>query len=218
MKVYRDLYLFGEPPQVSATIGAIERSLTDGWTRDKVAESRVKAGGADGAAYCFACQETGTRKAAELFLREKVPGEWYVSNIVPLQNGQLSFDEYNSILEDFCDRYIKPFAQQHGVKVEITDSQASLELWMSSETAKKLRAFSACANKSSRTLHPVDRHRWLDFLVAAHSEKSQLSETNLYRWLTEVDGWAVDAASRLAGDYVDARELLSRNDKRSGAA
>ena len=78
--------------------------------------------------------------------------------------------------------------------------------------AKKLKIFSAVANKSTGAAHPLDRRRWMDFLVEAHRSETDLSPSMLRRWMCEVEGWSEDIASELTCDYETSRELLNYYD------
>ena len=66
MKVFRDLFIFGDKNQLDETVKAIEESLTGGWSRDREAENRMKGwvGSGDKLRYCFSCTESESRIAA----------------------------------------------------------------------------------------------------------------------------------------------------------
>jgi hypothetical protein len=144
-----------------------------------------------------------------VILTQKDAGTFFVSNIIPTVKVQLGQGEYNAILEDFYDRVIRPYTEPAGVTASLTDGEVDLEHWMSHETAELLRQFSACANKGTGSSHPADRDRWNAFVVAAHRDGSRMDDTDLRRWLVEVDGWLPEVADQLAVEYEYGRELLA---------
>jgi hypothetical protein len=136
---------------------------------------------------------------------------------VPCHQHQLSYQEYNAILEEFSERLLRPHSERVGLRVELTETQADLDDWLSAEAAERLRRFSACANKSTGASHASDRERWNDFVVAAHRDRSSLSASTLRRWLIEVEGWPPEVASQLAIEYNYGRELLAFSEGRRSA-
>ncbi|WP_202326735.1 hypothetical protein [Mesorhizobium sp. 113-3-9] len=138
---------------------------------------------------------------------------YYVPNIFPLDRGSLTFTQYNTILKDFIERVAAPVADKFGFKVTTTASYQSPDNWLSPNTALKLRRFSAAANKSTGASHPSDERRWFDFLVTIHRSRDKLGADMLARWLYEVDGWDVDSAHKLAGDFERSLALLEFYDE-----
>ena len=212
MKVFRDLEISGSASSLMKLIETIESKLENGWTRDREAEKRLEETGSRGEKwFCFSCTEKEGREAAKLWFTFKGENTLYVSNIVPVEFGKLTYDQYNTILKDFHSKFIEPVGQPLGLKYILTSDVKDIEDWVSDETAKKLRRFSAAANRG--LLHPLDRERWFDFLVSAHKESSELDETTLMRWLIEHEKWSEEVASELAEEYENARALLKFYDK-----
>ena len=89
--------------------------------------------------------------------------------------------------------------------------------WVSDETAEKLHTFSACANKSTGSSHPMDETRWYAFLMATHTERSSLAPESLRRWLQEEEGWDEDHAWKLSIEYETARSLFTYYDSERNA-
>jgi hypothetical protein len=209
MEIFRDLFIRGDADQLAATMDEVERSLPQGWARDQQAESRVRflTVGLK-PTYCFTFEDE-LRPAASLFLTEKEPGLICVVNLVPRDKHQLSFSEYNAVLEDFHERCVRPCAEKTGARVELTSNQADLRHWLTETTAKKLRTFSAMANKSTGSSHPKDQERWMDFITTSHREGSRLDAPSLRRWLIEIEGWPPEVADQLVGEYEFGRELLA---------
>lgn len=137
----------------------------------------------------------------------------YVSNIVPKQLSELTFDQYNAILGEFYERFARPAAEALGLQHLMTPDTRDIEDLVSESTATKLRTFSKLANKSTGSAHPLDRARWFDFLVASHSESSRLDSHTLARWLVESEKWAEEKATGLAIEYEFAIALLNFYDE-----
>ncbi len=209
MDVYRELQISGDPSELPSLVGSIESSLANGWVRDKQAELRAKDPvNGNGRRFCFSCEKTRERRAALLVLSEKSPGVLYVPNIIPTDGDRLSRGEYNRIIEEFCDRFVRPLAENSGVTVDMTGAQADLETWLSPTAAEKLRRFSAMANKSTGSSHPSDQERWLDFIVTTFREGGKLDESLLRRWLLESERWPEEIASDLTSEYQFGLDLL----------
>lgn len=219
MKVFRDLFLRGDPERLVAMMNEVEHRLSDGWSRDTETERNLRAMAVRGEpTYCFACEQREHRPAAVVSITQKEPGLFYVPNIVPKDRRELSHDEYNEILAEFCDRFLRPAADQSSVQVELTDTQADLSSWLSPAAAQKLRAFSATVDRNTGASQPCDHDRWMDFIVATHHEGSQLGTHTLRRWLIEVENWPPEVAQRLALEYEFGREVLAFSEGRRRSA
>lgn len=213
MKVFRELYISAGAELMAQLVRLTEANLIDDWKRDKDAEARVNRfpsskPGASSVIYCFSCLKKKGRKSALLSLIQKDPKTFYVSNIVPMDEDQLTRDEYNSILVDFHENVFKPAGEKAGIKSELTESEAELEQWMDDESSNLLRSFSSLGNKGAGASHPNDRERWNAFVLSAHRNGSKLDPTTLACWLIEVGGWPHEVAEQLALEYESGRELL----------
>ena len=70
--------------------------------------------------------------------------------------------------------------------------------------------FSSAANRDC--LHPLDREKWLEFLIATHKRDRDVPTDILQRWFLEEEEWHFDSAHRLVLQYEFARELLRKYD------
>lgn len=219
MKVFRDLFLRGDTERLLATMEEVKRQLTDGWSHDAGAEGNLRAMALRGEpTYCFTCEQREHRPATIVFITQKEPGLFYVPNIISKDRRELSHDEYNEILAEFCNRFVRPAAGRTGVQVELTDTQADLSSWLSSAATQKLQAFSAAADRSTGASQPCDHDRWMDFIVAAYHDGSQLDAHTLRRWLIEVENWPPEVAQRLALEYEFGKEVLAFSEGRRRSA
>lgn len=210
MRIFRKFSLKGEPDRLVAVMDEIGRSLPEGWSRDGEAEAKLTAiDPSSRRVYCFVSTGDGYLPAATLYLVGKRVGVISAANLVPLRQDRLGVHEYNEILRIFSERIAGPCARKLGVEIELTGDRADLEYWLSPEAAAKLRAFSAMANRGTGASHPLDQERWIDFLVTAHRDESRLEASDLKNWLVEIEGWPVEIADQLAGEYEFSGELLS---------
>lgn len=213
MHVFRELFIRGEPDRLTATLAEIERTLSNGWFRDKETERQLASLPTAAPSSCFGCfDDSGNRPGATVVLTDKKPDLLYVSNVIPHSRRRLNYDQYNRILEEFYARFVQPAAATTGAVAELTETQADLEQWLSSTAAEKLRRFSASANKGTGASHPQDRERWNDFVLLAHQDRSTLEASTLRRWLIEVENWPPEVADQLAVEYYYGRELLAYAD------
>ncbi len=211
VKVYRELEVKGHPDTLRSIIASMAHRLHSGWSRDREAELALREA-SPSAMYCFACAQSATLPPSRLWLVLEQSGTLYVSNIVPLRQSQLSYDEYNDVLMDFYQTLVAPAAADLDVIVHITDAERDIASWLGEEAAALLRQFALTANKSTGTAHPNDRRRWDAFLVAAHRNRVPLDTTILKRWLVECEGWPDQVASDLALEYESGRSLLEYYD------
>ena len=205
MRVHGELEIAGAPAAIEHALGEIEQSLTNGWSRSTELERRARMDGR-----CFVCTESGQRRAASLWLVPRHSrNEWWVSNIVPGDAGSLTFDEYNDILQEFHDLFVRPVADRlQVVTVRRGKMDEDLQDWMTPDAANLLRDFSRSANRSTGSSHPMDRDRWFAFLTRVHRDRRGPDATTLERWLVEHENWSETVASEIAIEYEFATALL----------
>jgi hypothetical protein len=204
MKVYGDLVLSGPPEALLSAVAAIEQGLSTGWERSREFESRIHA--AD--ARCFVAPETASHPAGALWLAKREQGDWYVANIVPIDAGGLTEDQYNSILTEFYERFVRGVAESAGVKAVLGKTDKGPADYMSSAAVDSLDRFSALANKSTGSGHPADQERWFDFIIQIHNDQRGPDAGTLVDLLSEYFGWPHEKASELASEYEFGRALL----------
>ena len=214
MKQFKDLEITGPDAQLLALVHAVSASLPTGWRGDPEAEARMERLDPTGRDEWFVFTRDvgeGDPKVGIFLTRER--GRLHVPNIVPLDDEDLSIDQYNRILDEFKDMLRARLPSGSGLDVRITSDQAAITDWVSSDAAALLRSFSALANMSTGASHPLDFERWARFLVQAHREGSTLHSSFLSQWLVEELGWPKDRAGELARDYALARDLLKVYDE-----
>jgi hypothetical protein len=208
MRVFRDLTIAMPETQDARYVTCIEARLHDGWMRDRDAETNLERVSGHGF-YFFRCDARSDRPAAVLSLTRQDKDTLYVPNVVPHESGRLTYDEYNRVVVEFHHEYAGPVALDMGFSALLTSDDQTLEDWISTDSAQKLRSFSLNANKSTGSGHPCDQRRWYDFVISVHRNNDSLCASTLERWLIEEEGWGEHQAGRLAVEYEEELGLLS---------
>ncbi len=205
MKTFQNLYIALNGYDIESLIEQLTKSCGRNWKRAVDREKNAKYFGEK--AFAFEYIEKSALPNAGLTLFEKEPGVWYVPNIVPIESGQLSVDEYNKLLIDFKEALVDSAVQNTSIKVELTKDQVFLEDILGNEAVDALKRFSSGANKSTGHAHPCDEERWFEFLLIAQKiEKKQVSEV-LEATLKE-QGWSEEWAHELACEFEYSEKLL----------
>ncbi len=209
MKRFKDLELTGSDEHLLAVVSELTDNLPPGWHRDGDAEARLEGVANQGrdAGFAFAREAREGDPPAGLFLARE-PGRLWVSNIVPRETGELSYDQYNTILDEFAGLLGGHVPDGGSVTLHATSDQADIAEWVSPRAVELLSNFSTLANMSTGSSHPLDFRRWAAFLVQVHREDSSLDVDMLAQWLIEELDWPPDKADKLAIEYEFARSLL----------
>lgn len=196
-----------DSPQI---LERLEAEPPAGWTRRRDIEDRMrKMRAAKAGAYCFTKRFAPSAGEVAVWLETRGSSELYVSTIIALKSREtMGVDRYNQVLEDFEATFIEPLMD--GLKRHVFNYQAPrepiLEDVLSTELMRRLRAFSAAANKGMP--HPLDMHRWQVFIARAHLEDAVIEPSLLSDWL-QGDGWPEAERSRLIDEFQFGRALLS---------
>lgn len=98
--------------------------------------------------YCFKRLFRSEIPSASVWLTEKTPpGILSVSNVLPTEMGQLSYDEYNTIVSEFYEKIVQPIADKILIEATLTSPEILLKDFLSTESSKLLRTFSSFSNK-----------------------------------------------------------------------
>lgn len=205
MRVFRDLYIRLNGAKIEDLIEQFTARTGDHWNR---ALDREKDAGSMGEkAFSFEHTAGDGLERAGLSLFQKEGDTWYVPNIIPLDSGQLSHDQYNKILENFLDTIVRPSIEGLPITAELTGDVVILKDVVGEDVAALLHKFSVLANKSTGSSHPCDRNRWFDFLITVQKKRISLDTDLLINSLME-DGWSEDRAHDLAIEFEFAIGLL----------
>ena len=205
MKTFQELYIDLKGHDVKSFIEQITKNCDGSWKRAFEREENAKY--FDETAFCFEYIGGNNLPNAGLTIFEKENGVWYVSNIIPIESGELSMEEYNKLLIDFKCSLIDPVPLNFSTNIELTTDQVFLEDIAGEEAAKALNRFSSIANKSTGHSHPCDKKRWFEFLSAAQKSDKKLYFDILKATLIE-QGWSEKWANDLAFEFEFGQDLL----------
>lgn len=202
LHVFCDLILEHGADRLDEFVGQLEQIVEDPWRR---AAERDESPSGLSEWRVFERLADEELPGALLFLvpRDR-DGALYVSNIVPTHGHSLGKDNYNAILAEFTDRYVRPVAAAIGLDVAFTDAWIDFADEIGEEAFDALRA--AAVFKPGT--HPSDRERWMQFIVLAHRRKLDVDLDRLRRWL-EADGFAPERAYELMVEFEFGTQLLS---------
>jgi hypothetical protein len=196
----------------------LESGPTPGWIRQPEREERMRKMRARGAgAYCFAKKFAADLGEVAVWLETRGTKELYVSSIVALNTRRsLTVEHYNQVLKDFEKSFIEPLTR--GLKSRVFNYQAivepTLEDVLSTDSIRRLRAFSTTANKAMP--HHVDLNRWHVFIARTHLENSVIDPTLLSDWLLG-EGWPESESRWLVEQFEIGRAVLSVYDEERAA-
>lgn len=211
MKTFRDLYIHLNGVEVDALSKNLESHSKAPWIRRKDKEEEL--GEVDKRPICFEAKKGNAVSPAALFIFSKGNETLWVSNIVPTEENELTCDQYNFALEHFYENIVLPAIKGTSITAELTSDQISIGSVAGEEAEKAIVRFSNLANKSTGSSHPLDRERWLEFLVLAHEAKSELHAEMVIRTLVEL-GWSEEKAVELGIQFEFAEDLLSYIEER----
>src|SRR5580658_3841971 len=125
MKVFQDLTISGKEPDLRKLIAIMtDKSTHSGWKRDPKRERELESESLiKWPMYCFAFGGGAKRKGAKLYLSLRRKGgssNLVVSNIVPSGFENLSYADYNLILNDYYDKLVVPFVKNSRLNVTLT--------------------------------------------------------------------------------------------------
>lgn len=212
MRVFRELVIRGPLDAIDSFFASIDTRLEGGWSRNAAAEAFGARLSVESRAYEIANSES-LAPATLFFVLDRSASAARVSNVVPVATSKLSTDQYNAIVVDFARRYVARYLISP-CDYELTSDEKSGEAFLTGPVNASLRKFSAAANKSTGSGHPLDRKRWLDFLLAAHAAKIDIDAATLHRILTDENSWSEEIAWDLVRQYESGIELLQYADSR----
>lgn len=204
MKKFQDLYFHLNGTDIQKLVESLTRHCQSPWNRRSDKEDGI--GGYR--PYCFESVGNESLAAAALFLYENEVGVWYVSNIVPTVERELSHEQYNSLLTDFNFKVVTPAIQDLSVTANLTSDEISIGSVAGPEVEDALKRFSNLANKSTGTSHPYDRKRWMEFILLAQKSPEKPSVELVISTLIDL-GWSEDWAYDLGIQFEFACDLLT---------
>jgi hypothetical protein len=195
-------------------IACIDAALNSGWERAKKEEEEARRTDRNGEFYYYRCDKRNGREAALLLFcrRHNDERRLHVPNIVFRELRQVDYDQYNAVLADFTEKVLSRINDSSPVLFVLNVSPLKIEHLMPEDALAALRCFSSCANKDTGSTHPMDRERWIAFLVLLHRSKHQLDSESLRRWLLEAEHWPDEWAHKLTCEFEFTMEVLQHAD------
>ncbi|EGR2987878.1 hypothetical protein DMW08_26210, partial [Vibrio parahaemolyticus] len=187
-------------------ISKVTDNVKSYWSRSYESEENSKYLGE--IAFSFKRSGDSILPDAGLSIFQKENNTWYIPNVVPLEKGQLSYDEYNAIITDFYNSCLTPVALELDIDVEITSDSLTAEDVVGTKAGNLLEQFSSLANKSTGSSHPSDQKRWFAFILETCKQNKYVNSSDLARVLCE-QGWSENSAQKLVIEYEFARDLIT---------
>ena len=206
MKTFRDLYIQLNDVHIETFTQKLESQTNSIWVRRKDKEE-IASG--EEHFMCFEAVKNDTIMPVALFLFPHSDAEtWWVSNIVPTEQNELTHDQYNDALISFNEQIIQPAIIDTPITAQLTSDVITVASVAGIEVEDALKRFSKLANKSTGTSHPSDQKRWFEFLILAHHAPHKL-EVNLVIYTLRELGWSEERAIELGLQFEFAESLLS---------
>jgi len=211
MKIFRELYIHLGDSSPDTFFKVIEENLSENWRREKIDVDEAFLDETPSAS-CYQHSQHGNLPGAYLYIAEKETSMLHVSNIIPLETGQLTYDAYNAILTDFFENVLKPTEERLNVSIKITEPEIRLDDILSSECSKLFKAFSRCANKSAGSSYLPDQEKWFSFIRCVNKNSEKIDPDIVEKLLID-DGWPEDRAIDLSSEFEFGVSLLNFHHK-----
>lgn len=134
-----------------------------------------------------------------------------IVNIVPTQDsGFSSLDKevYNKILQYFVDSVLTPV---NAGKYKVYTNLESYTL--EEQIPLSWNAFFLWVDAFPLSHHPHDQERWMNFVIALHKNKEDLSISDFEEWLQTEKGWSYDEIDYFSSKLEYGLELLEEYDR-----
>ncbi len=210
MRKVNELIIRGEPAEVAKLVERIEATPDNGWKRDRSIEERLwHPSNARPSTYCFRTPDGPDQPPSRLLLW-KMHDRLEVSSILPVERVHLTEEQYNRILDQFQEGFLKPVVDGLDVEARIDPFRVKLEKILSWKALEKLRLFSESAD--NQTIRPLDRLRWNRFVTQVHIDGSALDREELDWWLDD-SGWPEEQRHQLIEWYEEGLSMLNDYDE-----
>ncbi len=213
MRKVNELIVRGEPAEVAKLVERIEAAPDNGWKRDREIEGRLwrpsYATLEQPSTYCFTTPVTADQPLSHLLLWKMRDG-LEVSSILPVGRNRLTEEQYNKILEQFQEGFLKPVVDGLDVEARIDPFRVKLEKIVSRKSLERLNHFNETADKG--LIGSRDRHEWSRFVTQVHMDGSALDLEELDWWLEDA-GWSEEPRRQLVEWYAEGLSMLKDYDE-----
>ena len=214
VRIFRELTIFGEPGTLELLISLIESRLNDGWSRDREGEQRLRLGSKD-QYFLFPCGSNAEHPAVVLAMLLE-GGTLKVVNIFPQEIGEITKDQYNSVLVGFHLRFLHEAALELGTLVELSSDERTIEEAFHPEVLRRLETFVVTAeglwSKPSWS-HRCDQDRLFTFLLEANLHSNKIETGLLRHWLEHDRHWPANKVDQLLAEIEFGADLLAYGDE-----
>lgn len=132
-----------------------------------------------------------------------------IFNIIPTKSNFLKHNEYNYILNEFNEVFIKNLCEKYSIRAELSTPEKFIIDTIGNDAFESLKSFSNNANHATGNIHPYDFNRWCDFIFIIFRKQIELNTDELINWLNE-NGWNEEMSQRLGLEFEYSLNLLER--------
>ena len=210
MQVYQNLTIKGQEANIAAFLSELEANPC-GWEPNP---DILKQGGLGADYKAFNVPLSVISRPARLFLHVNAARTvCSLANIIP-NGGQLTPEEYNTIVQAFYAECVRSKAVTTGLDTELSQPEVFLGDTLSPRNLALLENFTSGANPETGASRPMDYRRWLTF-ISASALDNQLLDVELLRDYLKEKGFPGDIASDLTTQYQFGVDLIRQvNDSR----
>jgi hypothetical protein len=213
MNAERQVTVRGTPAAIEAWIQTLSDPITEGWSRGKDIERKVKGKRDVQWPICLIWTGQGHHPKTAIFLKPVSDSEIGVTSIVPLDRKELAPEDRGAALKAFQIALITPSAEE----LELADQPAaapSLSEEISPRALARFVTFARTANKT--VIHSgLDLPRWYDFLIQLHREGSQPPREILATALKDA-AFSEEVIRQMLDVFDNTDDLLTRYDALGG--
>jgi hypothetical protein len=155
--------------------------------------------------------KVGNKHSPAVAITVKENNIFYITNIVPKENGEMSMAEYNDVAKQFAVDVVK-FAKTHKLKIEIKTTRECIGLSEIISGDKTRELFERYLNLFPGSYHPLDIERLDKFICATSRYSRRKVRLDLLRdWLIAEKKWSEEDASRCVSRIETGLSILKVN-------
>lgn len=135
-----------------------------------------------------------------------------IVNIVPSKKSGLSsldYTQYNTILDTFKEDVFIEIKNKYSNEIEENNEDYTIQEIIP-KSFEKLNSWLSMYPLSG---HPLDEHRWFDFLIALRKNDESLSVSDFSKYIEEQYGWSEEDLQRFELKYEEQIDLLEYYDE-----
>lgn len=216
MKIYKELYIYGNRQVLDQFQTQIYKNMSADWVKPQ-ADELLK----DYILIDYVGRDLEPSRIAIYYNADELKEDYIrVVNIIPLKKSLLSIEEYNRVLDKFYCDIVEPYGAMHSEIVieKPTTDEFEPQKYISDVALQKLKKFCNAANKTTGSSHPCDEERWYDFICQTVVDNKVFDYDTLYNFLIDKEYWGekesdiIAAIGHYAWDEEQAMKLASEYD------